>query len=68
MPVYEFDCKSCRTKFSKKSSIGEKDNITCPKCNSKELKQIFNADINNNSKSSTDSACNILLNKRLSGG
>ncbi len=66
MPIYEFTCKDCSTTFSKKSSVAEKDNITCPECNSKELKQSFTSEAKSDSKSK--SACNMLLNKNLFSG
>ena len=57
MPVYEFKCKKCNTNFSKQSSMAEKKNVKCPKCDSKELKENF----------TTNTSCSLFA-KRLSGG
>ena len=66
MPVYEFTCKKCNTDFSKKSSIAEKKNIECPKCDSKELKENFTTSVKKKSVGAND-ACSLFA-KRLSGG
>ncbi|MBO8169640.1 MAG: zinc ribbon domain-containing protein [Thermoanaerobacteraceae bacterium] len=32
MPNYDFKCKQCNHKFSRRVSFSEKDRVTCPKC------------------------------------
>lgn len=41
MPTYDFQCEKCEHKFSIFTSIAEKDKVVCPKCQSKEVKQLF---------------------------
>ncbi|MBZ4688632.1 MAG: hypothetical protein PWQ96_2299 [Clostridia bacterium] len=40
MPTYDFRCKKCFHKFSKRVSSSEKDKVTCPECNER-AEQIF---------------------------
>ena len=32
MPLYDFKCKQCDTRFELLCSISEKDAVVCPKC------------------------------------
>ena len=45
MSVYKFKCKNCKHKFDVKASLKEKEEhsgkFNCPKCKSKETKQVF---------------------------
>jgi len=41
MPTYDFQCSRCNHKFSVLTSIAEKDKVVCPKCRSKEVRQLF---------------------------
>ncbi|RQD76122.1 MAG: zinc ribbon domain-containing protein [Candidatus Syntrophonatronum acetioxidans] len=41
MPTYDFECKKCKKRFSKKASLAEKDQIKCPGCESGDLKQLI---------------------------
>ncbi len=43
MPAYEYRCNKCKEKFVVTMSLKEKENkkITCPKCNSDDVTQIF---------------------------
>lgn len=41
MPTYDFQCEKCEHKFSVFTSIAQKDKVVCPKCQSKEVKQLF---------------------------
>ncbi|MBN1638628.1 MAG: zinc ribbon domain-containing protein [Ignavibacteriales bacterium] len=42
MPVFEYQCKECSTKFEilHKSSVNQEE-IICPKCNSRNAKKLF---------------------------
>ncbi|MCS7280953.1 MAG: zinc ribbon domain-containing protein [Desulfobacterota bacterium] len=42
MPTYEYRCEKCNHEFFKVLSISEreKEKITCPNCNSDQVKQI----------------------------
>lgn len=44
MPVFEYQCKSCNTKYEvfHKSSVKQED-VSCPECNSKENKKLFSS-------------------------
>jgi putative FmdB family regulatory protein len=43
MPTYDYRCESCRKKFSVVQSISQHDKgrIACPKCKSKDVKQLI---------------------------
>jgi len=42
MPTYEFKCMDCGYKFSKRISVNERQNVTCPKCGGK-VEQVLSA-------------------------
>ena len=44
MPVFEYKCTSCNSKFEvlHKSSVKQED-VSCPDCNSKEIKKLFSS-------------------------
>lgn len=52
MPIYEYECGKCKNTFEASMSIKDKGNIrvTCPKCKSDDVNQIFNG-VNINAKS-----------------
>jgi len=35
MPLYEYLCKKCTNKFEARTNFANKDNMCCPKCQSK---------------------------------
>lgn len=41
MPVYSFACKKCGEEFTKLVSIKEREQVACPHCGERELKQLF---------------------------
>lgn len=43
MPTYEYLCRRCAHVFEKRMTVEEKKNTTvsCPKCNSEEVRQQF---------------------------
>jgi putative FmdB family regulatory protein len=42
MPVFEYKCSSCDSKFEvlHKSTVNQ-DNVTCPECDSKKITKLF---------------------------
>jgi putative FmdB family regulatory protein len=44
MPIFEYKCKQCNSKFEvlHKSSLNQ-DEVSCPKCNSKENKKLLSS-------------------------
>ena len=32
MPVYEYECEACKTRFEKKQSFSDKPEAECPQC------------------------------------
>lgn len=42
MPLFEYKCSSCNTKYEvlHKSSVNQEE-VTCPRCSSKESKKLF---------------------------
>lgn len=43
MPVYDFRCEDCGNKFTLLCKISERDQVTCPHCQSKNIKQLITA-------------------------
>jgi putative FmdB family regulatory protein len=44
MPEYEFECMQCHTEFTERQSFREHDQhkkVQCPKCKSKNVKQVI---------------------------
>lgn len=42
MPIYEFECASCKNKFDALVGQGRKiDDVKCPKCGGKKLNKLF---------------------------
>jgi len=41
MPIYEYGCSDCGTKFEKLVSISDNSTQECPKCKSKNVKKAF---------------------------
>ena len=68
MPIYEFVCRSCDNKFSKRAKISEKGEIKCPECSSQNLKENFTTEVKSNTSKNVKSACNLLFKRGLSGG
>ncbi len=61
MPVYEFRCRSCNTRFEKICRLGEKnEGISCPKCGASSPVRVmssFNAAGTEGGKGSSCSTC-----------
>ncbi len=63
MPNYDFECQDCHKKFEVRATIKEMEEgkIACIKCNSKNIKRIFNGFgfcKGESSSSITSSSCN----------
>jgi putative FmdB family regulatory protein len=43
MPIYEYRCGKCETVFEKLIFAGDKEDITCPQCDSREVIKIMSA-------------------------
>lgn len=43
MPLYEYICRKCRTKFDEVLTLEERDTkkISCPKCKSSDLEKVI---------------------------
>ncbi len=41
MPLYEFKCNKCGNRFEISTSMSQRDKVTCTKCDSKEVEQLF---------------------------
>lgn len=41
MPLYEFRCANCNHQFVELVAWNERDKVVCPKCQSKEVKQLL---------------------------
>lgn len=44
MPIYEYECKKCRTEFEVLFRSGDKqDGVACPACSSRRTKRLLSA-------------------------
>ncbi len=52
MPTYEYQCKACGEEFTRIMSIAEYEqgNVTCPKCNSADVRQLMSQFISRTSR------------------
>jgi putative FmdB family regulatory protein len=41
MPMYTFNCGNCHEEFTRLVGLDRKDQVTCPLCGGKDLKQVF---------------------------
>ena len=42
MPLYEYECKSCKERFELRRSIADRDDeLVCPKCGAKNPRRLF---------------------------
>ncbi|MEQ8175302.1 MAG: zinc ribbon domain-containing protein [Syntrophomonadaceae bacterium] len=41
MPIFDFACQDCGSKFDLMISNADKDKVTCPNCSSKNIKQLL---------------------------
>ncbi|MCK4224883.1 MAG: zinc ribbon domain-containing protein [candidate division Zixibacteria bacterium] len=41
MPIYEYTCQHCNTKFEILQRTSQDEKPACPKCGAKEVKKIF---------------------------
>lgn len=42
MPLYEYECRRCGSRFTVLQPIGEnEDKVSCPYCESKDVKKVF---------------------------
>ena len=41
MALLDFECKDCNEKFFEIVNFADKDKVICPKCGSKNIKQVF---------------------------
>lgn len=41
MPTYEFKCKNCDNRFTKFTTIAGRKDVCCPKCQSKDVQQVY---------------------------
>jgi putative FmdB family regulatory protein len=63
MPVFEYKCSSCNTKFEilHKSSTNQEE-VSCPECDSKKINKLFSSfssSVQSNESSCSQGNCNI---------
>jgi len=56
MPIFEYQCKDCGHKFEK-LILGEKEEIRCPKCDSKNVKKLLPSSIGVGRKGKEGGSC-----------
>lgn len=57
MAVIDFKCNDCGEKFFEIVSIADRDKITCPKCGSHDVNQVFEGQCAGSKKSSCGGSC-----------
>ncbi len=43
MPIFEYDCQNCGHNFERIVFSGEKEQVTCPKCKSDQVKRVISS-------------------------
>ena len=43
MPIYEYRCEECKNIFERLVFAGDKENVYCPQCDSKDVVKIMSA-------------------------
>jgi len=43
MPIFEYRCSDCMSKFELLTASNNKDQVSCPECHSSETKKLFSA-------------------------
>jgi len=43
LPIYDFKCEKCGHTFSVLTSFQERDQVVCPQCRSKDVRQLISA-------------------------
>ncbi len=46
MALLDFECEKCGEKFEEIVKISDRDSVKCPKCGSKDIKQVFEGKCN----------------------
>lgn len=41
MPLYEFRCRACRSRFERLVRVGRESEVRCPSCGSPEVQKLF---------------------------
>jgi len=57
MAILDFKCEKCGEKFSELVRLSNRDKVECPKCKSKEIKQVFEGKCNTVGASVGKSGC-----------
>ncbi|MHB0999867.1 MAG: FmdB family zinc ribbon protein [Armatimonadota bacterium] len=58
MPIYEFECRGCGTRFEVLCSINSgSDGVTCPECESGDIKRLISTFYSKSSSSSGSCSC-----------
>ena len=70
MPLFEFICKKCGTKFEKMVFSINKEEIECPECKSKEVEKQFSlfSSCSSNSNSGLSASCKEKKNSGCCNG
>jgi len=45
VPIYEFECRKCGHRFTRRISWSEKASTRCPECGGDQLKEIFGLNV-----------------------
>ncbi|RJQ27730.1 MAG: zinc ribbon domain-containing protein [Peptococcaceae bacterium] len=59
MPIYEFKCENCRHEFSLLAGINDRDKVTCPNCQSSNIRQLISGCSIGKNKSCGDSGASF---------
>jgi putative FmdB family regulatory protein len=64
MPLYEFECRSCRQVFEELVRPGSTEPVTCPNCGSKDAERLLSATARNASGDSLSSSAGAACSSR----
>ena len=57
MPVIDFKCDKCGEKFEEIVKLFDRENIKCPKCGSKDIRQVFEGKCNTGGSAKGGGGC-----------
>lgn len=58
MPIFEYTCSECESKFEILTRSSDDNNVSCPECNSSQVKKLFSSfSASTGSVSYSDNSC-----------
>lgn len=67
MPIFDFACQDCGSKFDLMISNADKEKATCPNCSSKNIKQLLSEFHTGNTRTTPGPSCSQSCSAAASG-